>query len=163
MPRVEAVRHNKGREDRDVVRQFVVQSARQRIRWQGTADVEMRNLRQGVHSCVGSTRSVKLEIVPASDQSDGSVDLSLDCPRVCLNLPPAVACAGVLDGEFESGQDGQECIARASSLGEPPGYKTGYKKGGSAGYAERNGAKASSLGVAPHAIRVDSGPLDVMS
>jgi len=43
------------------------------------------------------------------------------------------------------------------------GGAPGYKKGGSTGYAERNGAKASSLGVGPQAIRVDSGPLDVMS
>ena len=77
--------------------------AAQRVRRQVRADVEVGDLRERVDAGVGAARPVELEVVAAGDRSDGAVDLALDRPGVLLNLPAAVARAGVLDGQLEAG------------------------------------------------------------
>ena len=69
------------------------------------ADVEVRDLGERVHAGIGPARAVELEVAPPGDRPDGAIDLALHGPCVLLNLPAAVARAGVLDGEAEAGHD----------------------------------------------------------
>src|SRR5439155_11603449 len=102
VPRVKTVRHLRRREDVDVGRQLVVQPPAQRVGRQIRADVEMRHLRERVHAGVGPARSVQLEVLAPGDRADSAVDFTLHRLRVLLDLPAAVACAGVLDRQLEA-------------------------------------------------------------
>jgi hypothetical protein len=62
----------------------------------------MRHLSQRVNARVGPAGAVKLEVFAAADRSCGLIDLALNRPRVLLDLPPALAGSGVLDGQLES-------------------------------------------------------------
>ena len=76
--------------------------AAQRLGRQARADVEVRDLAERVDAGVGAARSVQLEVLPAGDGAHGAVDLALHGPRVLLNLPAAVARAGVFDRQLEA-------------------------------------------------------------
>ena len=103
MPRVKTVWDDGRRQHVDVGRQFVVEPPDEGRAGNVRADIEMRDLRQGVDACIGTARSVQLEITPSRDRTDRPVDLALDRPRVLLNLPAAVPRAGVLDVSLKRG------------------------------------------------------------
>ena len=69
----------------------------QRVRRQVGVEIEVRDLRERVHAGVGPSRAVELELPPPRHVRDRPIDLSRDGPRVLLDLPPAVARAGVFD------------------------------------------------------------------
>ena len=73
---------------------------------QRRGDVEVRDLAERVHARVGAARAVQLEPVGAERLAHGAVDLALHRPRVLLDLPAAVAGAGVLDEQLEPGHAG---------------------------------------------------------
>ena len=68
----------------------------------GGVDVEMRDLRQRMHAGVGPAGSIQLEVRDTRRLMYRALDLALHRPRVLLNLPAAVAGAGVFDGELEA-------------------------------------------------------------
>ena len=74
----------------------------QRLGCQAGVDVEVRDLRQRVDAGVGAARPVQLEVRAAGRLADRAIDLALHRPRVLLDLPAAVARAGVLDQELEA-------------------------------------------------------------
>jgi hypothetical protein len=61
------------------------------------------DLGDGVHAGVGASGTVDLEAVAPGRLAHGLDQLALDGPRVGLDLPAAVARAGVLDGQLEPG------------------------------------------------------------
>ena len=63
----------------------------------------MRDLADRVNPCIRPARTVQLEILAAGDVADDAIDFPLDGPGVLLDLPAAVARAGVFDREFEAG------------------------------------------------------------
>jgi hypothetical protein len=103
VPRVKAVGHRRERDDVDVGGQFVVDAPSQGLGGQRRAQVEVRDLPERVHARVGASRSVELERPWPSDLPNGPIDLALDRARVLLDLPAAVAGAGVFDEELEPG------------------------------------------------------------
>ena len=62
----------------------------------------MRDLRERVDAGVGPARAVELELAASRDLADRAVDLALHGACVLLDLPAAVARAGVLDDQLES-------------------------------------------------------------
>ena len=65
-------------------------------------EVEVRDLRERVHAGVGAAGPVQLELRATRRRRDRAVDLALHRARVLLDLPAAVARAGILDEEFEA-------------------------------------------------------------
>ena len=62
----------------------------------------MRDLRERVDAGVGAAGSVQLEVARAGGGADRALDLALHRLRVLLNLPAAVARAGVFDRQLEA-------------------------------------------------------------
>ena len=87
----------------DVSWQFVVDHAQQRRFVNPGIQLQVSDLANGVHARVGPPRAIQLECLRAGRGTDGPFDLAGHGPGVLLDLPPAVARAGVFDGEFESG------------------------------------------------------------
>src|SRR5439155_26163677 len=87
VPRVEPMRHLLNREDVDVRRELVVDTPPEDLAGERGADVEMRDLRRGVHARVGAPGSVQFEVLTGGDGANGAVDLALYRARVFLNLP----------------------------------------------------------------------------
>jgi hypothetical protein len=102
VPRVEAVRHLLDGDDVDVGWQLVVQLPAQRLGSHRRVELEVRDLRERVHAGIGPARAVELELAGLERFADGAVDLTLDRAGVLLDLPAAVARAGVLDQEAEA-------------------------------------------------------------
>jgi hypothetical protein len=102
MARVETMRHDQCRQDIDVRRQILIQLSQENLARQRRADVEMRDLRQRVNARIRSASSVELEVLAAGHRANSPIDFALDRPCILLNLPAAVARAGVLDRELEA-------------------------------------------------------------
>ena len=62
----------------------------------------MRDLRERVNACIRAPGSVQLEVARTGRGADRALDLALHRSRVLLDLPAAVARAGVLDREPET-------------------------------------------------------------
>jgi len=103
VPRVEPVRRLGGAEYVDVRRQLVVEALNERGRRQVRRHVEVGDLREGVHAGVGTAGAVQLEVLTSGHRPDRPVQFTLDGARVLLDLPAAVAGAGVLDREAIAG------------------------------------------------------------
>jgi hypothetical protein len=56
-----------------------------------------------MHAGVGASGPVQLEITHASRFAHGPIDLAGHGAGILLNLPPAVARAGVLESQLEAG------------------------------------------------------------
>ena len=65
-------------------------------------DVKVRDLCEGVDASVGAARAVELEVAFARRLQQRAGDFALNRPRVLLDLPAAIAAAGVFDGQFEA-------------------------------------------------------------
>ena len=74
----------------------------QRFRRQVGIQLEVRDLCQRMDAGVGSSRSIELELAAPGDLADRAIDFPLHRPRILLDLPAAVARAGILDQQFES-------------------------------------------------------------
>ncbi len=61
----------------------------------------MGDLRERVHAGVGAARAVQLEVLHACHAANGPGDLALHGARVVLDLPAAIARAGIFNGELE--------------------------------------------------------------
>ena len=85
------------------MRERGVETIDDRVRRQHGRQVEVRDLPQRVDARVGPSGSVGLEPRDAEAFAHRPVQLALDGARVLLDLPAAVAGAGVFEGEFESG------------------------------------------------------------
>src|SRR5262245_30168668 len=92
----------------DIARQRVVHAPPQRLGGHRRDDVEVRDLFEGMHACIGTPRTVQLELRLSGHLADDTRNLPLNRPRVFLDLPAAVLRAGVLDEEFESGHQNLE-------------------------------------------------------
>jgi hypothetical protein len=101
MPRVEAVPHRLDAQDVDVGRQEVVDAASKRFRRSRPTDVEVGDLRQRMDPGVGAAGPLELEAALAGRVAGGALELPQDGAGILLDLPAAVARAGVLDGQFE--------------------------------------------------------------
>src|SRR5206468_1675132 len=86
----------------DVRRELVVVTPPEDLAGERGADVEMRDLRRGVYARVAAAGPVQFEVLAGGDGANGAVDLALYRARVFLNLPAAVARAGVLDRQLET-------------------------------------------------------------
>src|SRR6185295_6460781 len=82
---------------------LIVQTFSEGVRRQIRADVEMSDLREGMHARIGSPRSVQLEIAAARHLAHRAIDFTLNRLCVFLDLPAAVACARVFDRQLEPG------------------------------------------------------------
>ena len=132
---VEPVRHDLDAADVDVGGQRLVDPRQQRRRRQRRADVEMRDLGQRVDAGVGAAGAVDLEAIAAGRGADRLDQLALDRPRVGLDLPAAVARAGVLDGQLEAGH-GVQAKPPPARLTRPASAETAMRLRASCGRAE---------------------------
>jgi hypothetical protein len=62
----------------------------------------MRDLSERMDPCVGAAGSVQFEFTALRDFANRAIDFALNGPRVLLNLPPAIARAGILNQQLES-------------------------------------------------------------
>ena len=106
--RVKARGHALGGQDVDVVRQRVVDARDERGRRQLDAEIDVRDLAERVHAGIGAAGAVRLERRAARRLSaSGAVELALHRARVLLDLPAAVAGAGVFERQLVAGHRGR--------------------------------------------------------
>ena len=105
MTRVKAVRNLVDLADMDIGREHVVDSRAKRRGRHVRVQLQMCDLRERMHSGIGSSGAIELELSPSSHLADGLIDLPLHGSSVLLNLPPAVARAGVFDDELVAGHE----------------------------------------------------------
>src|SRR4029078_1099226 len=98
-----SMRHDDGRQDVDVRREFIVEPAHERRRRKRRAHIEVRHLRQRMHTGIGPSGAVQLEIPSSGDVAHRAIDFSLHGAGIFLNLPAAVPRAGILPRELETG------------------------------------------------------------
>jgi hypothetical protein len=98
---MEAVRHLLDREHVDVGGQLVVERVAQGVGSERRRDLEMGDLQEGMDAGVRAARAVELEVAAAADGLDRLLELALDRARVLLDLPAAVARAGVFERKLE--------------------------------------------------------------
>jgi hypothetical protein len=97
--RVEVVVRADGVEHADVVRQQIVQFAREQQRIVRLARAKMRDLRRCVHARIGPSGASDVDL--AEDVAGGAQQVALDrLLRVTLRLPTGIASAFVLDRQF---------------------------------------------------------------
>ena len=77
--------------------QLVVHAPQQRGRRDIRANVQVRHLRKRVHPGVGASGAVQLESRAPGRFAHRAVEFACHRAGVLLNLPPAVARAGVFD------------------------------------------------------------------
>ncbi len=82
------------------MRERVVHARDERGRRELDAEVDVRDLAERVHAGIGSPGAVRVELPAAGDVRERSVELALHRPGVLLDLPTAVAGAGVFEGQL---------------------------------------------------------------
>jgi len=99
---VKPVRYGLDGSNVDVRRELIVEFSAQGFRRHVGVQLEMRHLRECVHTGVGSTRPIQLELATFRDRSNRAIDFPLDRPRILLDLPSTITGSGVLDQQLES-------------------------------------------------------------
>src|SRR5262245_4507343 len=98
---MEAVRDLVDVTDVDVGRQLVVDLAPEHLRGKIRVDLEMGDLCKSVHPGIGPPGSIELELLPARRLPHRAIDFALHRAGILLNLPAAVAGAGIFDEQLE--------------------------------------------------------------
>jgi hypothetical protein len=94
-----------GREHVDVGRQGLVETVAQGVGRHHCRKVEVGHLAECVNAGIRASGSVGVGPAHAQGIAHRSMELALNRPGVVLDLPAAVARAGVLQGQFVSGHE----------------------------------------------------------
>jgi len=97
------IKNTFGGDDVDVHRQRVVHASDERRRRQRDGQIRVRDLTQRVDAGVRPSRSVRLDSRRFRRFAERTHQFALHGPRIFLNLPAAVAGAGVFEGELVAG------------------------------------------------------------